>query len=234
MRTAPESCTAELSRVVLSEHDLETTSTRVVELVRDRLGADLGGLTIIQKGTPQTVAMTDPLTLKIDQGQYDGGDGPCIEAVRTREPVRVDDMSGDSRWSQFAELARAQGVMSALSLPIVAHDLALGAFNLYSFKVGQFALEPTCEVSTFADQAAVVLVNAREFWEARHKAEQLNMAMQSRSTIEQAVGILMAPGGRTAEQAFQMLVRASQRENRKLREIAADIVQRTTERRPPN
>ena len=36
----------------------------------------------------------------------------------------------------------------------------------------------------------------------------------------------MVGGGRSPDEAFQVLVRASQRENRKLRDIAAEIVER--------
>jgi AmiR/NasT family two-component response regulator len=43
---------------------------------------------------------------------------------------------------------------------------------------------------------------------------------RSRATIDHAVGIVMATGGKSSKEAFQVLVRGSQRENRKLREIA--------------
>ena len=61
----------------------------------------------------------------------------------------------------------------------------------------------------------------------------LEMAMVSRAEIEQAKGILMANGGRSSDDAFAILVRASQRENRKLRDIAADVVRNAQERLPP-
>lgn len=85
----------------------------------------------------------------------------------------------------------------------------------------------------FAAQAAIVLANAQAYWDARTLSEQMSEAMEHRSTIEQAKGIIMAGGGRNADEAFQVLVRASQRENRKLRDVAAEIVQHAQQRRRP-
>jgi AmiR/NasT family two-component response regulator len=68
-------------------------------------------------------------------------------------------------------------------------------------------------------------------WDAHQLSENLDQAMQSRSAIDQAVGVMPSGGGHTPEEAFQMLVRASQRENRKLREIAEEIVQSAVDRK---
>jgi AmiR/NasT family two-component response regulator len=75
-----------------------------------------------------------------------------------------------------------------------------------------------------------VLSNAQVYWDARQLGENLQQAMRSRSVIDQAIGILLAGGGRTPDEAFQLLVLASQRENRKLRDVAADMVDRAVQR----
>lgn len=223
---------ADLSGLVLAEHDLVATVTWVAELARDRAGADMAGITAVVNGAPRSWTYTDAETLPIDEVQYRTGKGPCLDAVRLQVPIRVDDTATDDRWPDFDKEAHTHGVISILSLPISVHrDSAFGAFNLYSRRRAQFVNQPDYALSQFVHQAAVLLLNARDFWDARQRAEGLQVALQSRATIEQAIGILMAPGGRTPEDAFELLVRASQRENRKLREIAADIVQRTTGRK---
>ena len=68
--------------------------------------------------------------------------------------------------------------------------------------------------------------------EACHRLiAQLQEAVQTRDIIGQAKGIFMATGAISADEAFAILVRASQRENRKLREVAADVVRANSERR---
>jgi hypothetical protein len=52
----------------------------------------------------------------------------------------------------------------------------------------------------------------------------LREALRSRAVIEQAKGILIATAGCTPDEAFALLVRQSQHENRKLREVAGELV----------
>ena len=76
----------------------------------------------------------------------------------------------------------------------------------------------------FASQAAVVLLNANAYWDSRALNERLGEAMDHRALIEQAKGMLMNAQRCTGDQAFGLLVKASQRENVKLRDIAARLV----------
>jgi AmiR/NasT family two-component response regulator len=71
------------------------------------------------------------------------------------------------------------------------------------------------------------------YQDARQLTQNLRQAMASRTVIDQAIGVLIAGGGLSPDEAFQLLVRASQRENRKLRDIATAIVGRTTQRPGP-
>ncbi len=76
-----------------------------------------------------------------------------------------------------------------------------------------------------------MLANAQAYWNAYELSQQLEQAMVSRAGIEQAKGVLMAQSGVSSDEAFELLKRASQRENRKLREVAEEIVKRAQERR---
>jgi AmiR/NasT family two-component response regulator len=75
-----------------------------------------------------------------------------------------------------------------------------------------------------AAAASIVLANASAYWAALELSEQLNDAMRSRAVIEQAKGVIMATAGCNADAAFDLLREQSQSENRKLRDIAQDIV----------
>ncbi len=82
-----------------------------------------------------------------------------------------------------------------------------------------------CE--TFAAQASIVVSNAQSYWAAFELSENLAKAMESRAVIEQAKGILMSRLRIDADAAFGVLRERSQASNRKLRDIAADIVNTT-------
>lgn len=106
----------------------------------------------------------------------------------------------------------------------------MGALNLYSRSEAGFSEQDEKVGLTFAAQAGIALANTQAYWDAYELSQNLSEAMKSRATIEQAKGILMAARRCDADEAFQILVRASQRENRKLREVAEQLVRGTSGR----
>ena len=96
--------------------------------------------------------------------------------------------------------------------------------NFYAKVVAGFDDECVMNASTFARQAGFVLANAQAYWDARTLNENLAAAMETRSTIEQAKGIIMAAQRVSADEAFATLIAQSQHENIKLRDIATRIV----------
>jgi ANTAR domain/GAF domain len=200
---------------------LEETLGWVVELANETIpGSDMVSVTMLVEGRPRTVAFTDVTAPELDDAQYLTGIGPCLDAVRCRQAQRVDSTDDAERWPPFAEAAAAHGILSSLSLPLVARHTAVGALNCYSRRPAAFSDDDERIGSGFAAAATVALVS----WDAGHLSEHLGVAMQSWATIEQAKGILIAEQHCDADQAFEMLVRASRQESRKLRDIADQIV----------
>jgi GAF domain-containing protein len=225
---------AVLSEFFVGEGTLGDTLTRVAGLACLSIGpADMAGITMLVEGRVRTAVFTDPESPELDSAQYDTGEGPCLDAFRHQRVYRIDSTEKDRNWPAFSALAARHGIVSTLSLPLIARHEGVGALNLYA-RSDPFSTADEELGAIFATQAAIVLANAQAYWDARHLSEQLGQAMQFRAVIEQAKGVLMATGGRNADEAFQLLVRASQRENRKLRDIATDLVERAQQRRPPD
>ncbi|MDQ6724670.1 MAG: GAF and ANTAR domain-containing protein [Actinomycetota bacterium] len=225
-----------LSTFVVGRSTLGETLDRVAGLACQTVpGTDMVGLTMLRDGKPATAVFTDPLSPEIDQTQYDTGTGPCLDAFRHGRVYRIESTSTDEHWPEFSRAAGAKGIRSTLSLPLMVEDQAVGALNLYSRAEASFGDEQARVGMAFASQAAVAMANAQAYWEAKEVADQLGEAMKSRAVIEQAKGILMAAQGCTADEAFDLLVKASQRSNRKLRDIAVDMVDNPRRRRiePP-
>jgi len=219
-----------LSQFLVSDASVGDTLRRVAEITTQALpAAEMAGISILDgKGNPTTAIFTDVESPEIDAGQYKSGVGPCLDAWRLQRPIRIDDMSvAASDYPDFARLAQERGVQSTLSLPLIAGDSGVGAMNLYAKTPKGFSEEDEALGCDLAAAAAIVLANATSYWDSRHLAEQLTDAMQSRAVIEQAKGMLMAQSpGITADDAFDVLRRASQRENVKLRDIAMRIAER--------
>jgi GAF domain-containing protein len=212
-----------LAQFLIPDGTLDATLQRVAELaVAEVDDCDLAGITLMRDGKPQTAVFTDVTSPHIDAAQYESGSGPCLDAFRLDQVFRIEDTASDQRWPEFAAAAHAAGVGSTLSMPLEVGGSALGALNLYSRSVGAFEDEGLALV--FAAQAAVVLANSQAYWAAHHLATQLQVAMDSRAPIEQAKGVLMTIHGCDADTAFEILRQKSNDTNRKLRDVANDIV----------
>lgn len=222
---------AALSRFFVGDGTLEQTLTRVADLTVEAVtAADFVGITLPVEGRKRTAIFTDRASPEIDQAQYDSGEGPCLEAFAEMRITRVESTLEDGKWHEFRQAAAAHGVLSTISFPLVVDKKSIGAMNLYSRRERAFGDAEADVGMLYASQAAIVLANAQAYWDARELSVRLGDAMSHRAVIEQAKGILMGVQHCDADEAFEILVKASQRENVKLRTVAQRIVDETTAR----
>jgi len=216
---------AELADILAGEEDLDPVLQRSVDQVASGVpGADMVSVSVLRGDAGETVAASDRRVWNIDQDQYAAGDGPCLEAARTSEAVRTGIAEAEQRWPAFARSARAAGINSYLSCPLIINDDFVGSLNLYSEQPHGFADFDVALLRLYITAACAAITNARLYARARDLAGQLGQAMDSRAVIDQAIGVIIARTGMTAEQAFAELSRRSQNANVKLREIAAQVV----------
>jgi GAF domain-containing protein len=216
-----------LSRFFVGDATMGDTLQRVIDLAVVAVPpVAYTGISMLVDGKVTTSVFSDPEVPEIDEAQYRANSGPCVDAFRDGVVYAIPSTERDDRWPEFSRAALAHGVRSTLSLPLLVGEGSVGALNFYSTQEDGFSDEDQRNSETFALQAAVVLANAQAYWDARTLNEHLAEAMRSRATIEQAKGILMAQSNVGPDAAFELLRSASQRENRKLREIAQDLVDR--------
>jgi GAF domain-containing protein len=225
----------QLSRTLVTDHDDLASALSSVAALGCGLveGCRSASITAMKDGKPATVAFTDDTAIALDEAQYDARTGPCLEAIARGETLIVESIAEDRRWAEFNAEALANGVRSSMALPLTVDSETVGVLNLYGEHPGVFGRgEDRIVLEPFTDLAAGVIANAVAYWTAIDLTHDLNTALETRGAIERAKGILMATEGMTSDEAFGVLRRASQRENRKLRDIAAEIDERPRERRP--
>ena len=225
----------ELSRVVLVDRTLSEVLTDVTAIAaRGIPGAEATSITLLRADKAFTVAHFGDMALAADELQYKHGYGPCMDAGRGGVLLRVDDMRTEQRWPDYvAHVLTSTPVLSSLSIPLPYQGSSIGALNNYSTKPGAFASPESLRAGTdVAEVIAVAVANADAHAQLFDQATNMRVAMESRAVIEQAKGVLMAQRHVDADQAFEILREASQRYNRKLRDIAFGIVESTATNRP--
>ena len=216
---------AALARHVLEGSSLDDALCHVSQVAVDTLpGADEASVTLLRDGVPTTFGATSGLPVAADERQYDAGRGPCLAAAEANQPVIVIDMRTEGRWPDAASGVADEGLLSSLSVPLPLQDDVIGALNIYSRQREGFRAEHIAVAEEFAAFAAVAVANAASYASATETAHNMQAAMASRAAIEQAKGIIMGRLGCDADHAFELLAKQSQHENRKLRDVAVDLI----------
>ncbi|MEI4279512.1 GAF and ANTAR domain-containing protein [Klenkia terrae] len=192
-------------------------------VVRLAPGADACGLTVQRAGGPLTIASAGELARLGDAQQYELGVGPCLESMREGVVVAVPDMVAERRWGGYPARAVAAGVRATLSLPLPGGETP-GALNLYARTPGALGDADRQIGQQWADLLAGALATTQSLEEHRDQVGQLEQALVSRTVIGQATGLLMARADCDAAVALEALKRQSQHTNRKLREVAEELV----------
>jgi GAF domain-containing protein len=159
------------------------------------------------------MAATDPVVAELGALQMEFGDGPDVPVVSDRLSVVVSDTRTDTRWPTWAARASAMGIRSLVSSRMYTDQETIGTLSAYSEHPDAFDTDDQAVAQMLALHAAVALDNAR-------KVERLWLAVDARKRIGEAQGILMERFDLSADQAFAVLVRYSQRNSVKLRAVA--------------
>jgi transcriptional regulator with GAF, ATPase, and Fis domain len=216
---------AGLSQLASNRLPLEDLLTQVATYAVQAIpGADGAGLTLLEQDRADTIVATAPFVTEVDDIQYGMNQGPCISAARDGQTIVSGSLGGDSRWPRFGGRVARLGVHSVVSLPLMTPDGVVGAMNVYAHAKNVFDDRAAELGQVFAVPAAIAVQNAHVLAQTRRLANGLQSALELRGVIDQAIGILMSRSGGTDHQALERLRALSQREHRKLAEVAREIV----------
>jgi len=182
---------------------------------------------LVEKGKPPTVALSDPVVVKIDAVQYETGQGPCIDAIAEHETFRTGRLSAETgRWPAFAAAATDMGVESRCWRGGCSPPAPPSARSTSTPR------SPTRSTRTPWCWGELLAVPAVALAGARRQAT-LRAALATRDLIATAKGILVERHHVDSHTTFQMLVKASQDTNMKLYDVAAWVIGETTGTAPP-
>jgi hypothetical protein len=220
-----ESIFSTVARDLFAPGSVEGTLQQIATLAHRTVdGCDAAGILLIgDRGEASTVTASEPFVRELDRLQSHAGEGPCLDAATLGSTVYAADLIDDTRWPTFAPAAVAAGVRSVLAYSLSAGRLS--ALNLYAHLPAAFGATDRAQAQLFATLARLALDTAESHAADSRNTESLTAALRTRELIGQAQGILMERERITASQAFDLMRRASQRMNIKVRDIAEALVE---------
>lgn len=211
---------ADAVRDLHDQADPPHTLRRLVEITPEFFAScDYVGVSLVERDRIRTPEATNERLRELDEAQYEMGEGPCRDAIRTHPTVIVDDLRTDPRWPSWGRaMVDELGIRSSLSFRLFTRpDRTWGALNVYSRSPGAFTEQDVLHGQTVAAMAAVLVARSIN-------DEHLAAAIETRTVIGQAMGIVMERYGLDEDTAFSVLRRLSSQDNVKLRDLAARVV----------
>ncbi|GAA1571366.1 GAF and ANTAR domain-containing protein [Kribbella hippodromi] len=217
-----ESAATAITEIALELHkqpDTDRTVQAVAEFATALVGADHAGVMLVHgRKRVEIAATTGPVVDRADQLQLELDEGPCLSAIEAGATFVITDTRSEPRWPRWCHEVNQLGIGSVLSIRLATDESKVGALNLYADTVDRFGDPDDIVVGQIlAQHASIALDSAR-------KLDNLHEAVDGRTVIGQAQGILMERFDLHPDQAFAVLRRYSQQTNTRLGEIARKLV----------
>lgn len=205
----------EVADTLVADFDLVDFLHNLTEraaMICDALAA--GILLADSHGDLQYIAASSEQAELVELFQIQKSEGPCFDCFRIRAPVVNSDLSSATdRWPSFSPRAIEAGFSSVHAIPMRLRDDVIGTLNIFGSDTGRFDLADVRVVQALADVATIAILQERSVQRAETLTEQLQGALNSRITIEQAKGALSKLRAMDTDQAF-VLMRSYARDQR--------------------
>ncbi|MDP9696792.1 UNVERIFIED_ORG: hypothetical protein J2X79_004375 [Arthrobacter globiformis] len=229
MSSAPENEPVEQLQSILvgAENALEFLfglSKLAAAWVSDAAGDEIAcAITVKVRRRPTTAAGSSKRAVELDQLEQAIGDGPCIKALPGDVPGG--DRQCHLRWPELNRKFAETNVHSSLGVPLEIRSEASAALNFFASKPGAFTPNVYDKALGFAAAARNTLHLSVRIGTALGRAEDLEAAMQSRTAIDLACGVIMGQNRCSQAEAMEIVAKVSSNRNRKLRDVAAELIE---------
>jgi GAF domain-containing protein len=219
----------ELADTLVADFDVVELLTRLTDRCVEVLDVGAAGLMLVSlQGDLRVMASSSEAARLLELFEVQSQEGPCLDCYRTGQPVVNQDLATvNGRWPRFAAEALAAGIHAVHALPMRLRGNVIGALNLFHTEPVQMREADVEAAQALADVATIAILQHRAALEAQVLNEQLNHALNSRIVIEQAKGVIAERQGLDMEQAFARLRAHARNHNRRLAEVAFDVINGT-------
>ena len=218
----------ELAERLLDNAGIPEILTRICERCVDVFPVRGAGVVIYgdDPANAESVAASDPAITAVERRQIQVQEGPCLAAWESGQVVEEPDIAGagQARWPKFAPYLLEHGIHSVSSFPLMHSERRIGALNLFRSEPGTLTESQLASAQTLAGAATIYVLQTDKLQASQQTIAQLQEALESRMVIEQAKGKVSQQLGVTVEDAFQLLRRHARNNNRRLHDVARDVV----------
>lgn len=218
-----------LQDAVLDSEDVSTFLGELVELACREIGRATHhevfcAVTLLRPRRAATVASSSDEAQQMDEVQYNFDDGPCLRAARERHTVHVPDFHHEERFAEYRAAVESHGIRCALGVPIILAGDTNAAIDVYAREPHVFSDDVVAQAETFAAEASKSLKLAVRMAALSETSKDLEAALESRTVINLAAGVMMAQNRCSQQEAIEILKSASNARNIKMHAVAQAVL----------
>ncbi len=212
---------SEVSRTIVSDHYLKEILQLIVTMTAKVMDSQICSIMLLdEKRNELFIAATQSLSQEyLSKPNLKVGQSISGRVVLEKRPITVLDVTKELGY-MYPDVARNEGIVSLLSVPMMVKDRAIGVINSYTKSEHKFRQEESSILQAVANQAAVAIENT-------HLSEEIltaKEALESRKVIERAKGILMKELGVSEDEAYKKIHKKSMDLRKTMKEIADAII----------
>jgi GAF domain-containing protein len=216
---------SELSGRLLTPHDLDAALEDLVARLAEVFDLDGAGMALAEAGDLRRTVCFPAAVESLEQIQDAEQAGPGVEAFRTGEVLAIPDLEEYAdRWPSYCKAARVRGLGSVVGIPLRLMDQSVGAVGLYASGRRSWPAEDLEAAVVLADLVTACLINASRVRQQEQLIEQLQGALESRTVIEQAKGVVAATHEVSIDEAFELIRRHARSHQATVRAVSDAIV----------
>jgi GAF domain-containing protein len=208
-----------------AEDDLQGAMQQLTSAAKALLRVDGAGLMLADaRGELRWAATSDQQTQIIEEGQERLGEGPCVNAFAERAPMAMRDAAKEPRWGKITDVVTGQEMQAGLSVPVQLEGGPIGSLDLYSAAPRDWDQAEISAAQVYAALAATLLCQAAAAQVKGRLAKQLQAALEHRTRIERAKGILMMQEGIDHAAAFERLRSVARSSRQPLIDVVDEVL----------
>ncbi|MFD6157995.1 ANTAR domain-containing protein [Nocardia sp. NPDC060256] len=224
---------SELTALLLTGSDVAESLCAIADtVVRMLPDHPMAGVTLTREHGTIVGGSSSAHAMLMAESRFSDGSYPGQQAIDTAQQVSVPDVAVEHRWGDYSTRMLAHGVKSIYVQPLSSNGEAVGALSLYSTKPNGFTDRIQRASALTAEHIGTLLAVAADTARQAKLTEQLRATLASRSTIDQALGIVMAERRCDRDAAFEVLRDRSQRRNVRVADLAVEIIETVTGSKP--
>jgi hypothetical protein len=216
-------------RVVERAHGAPVTIEHVCSALLTETGTDGVAVTLtLAAGVRETVHASDPVAADLAESASTLGEGPSVAASAGGPVLAADlaDAESSDRWPVFAPAAVKSGVRATFALPLQVGGIRLGVIDLYRALPGRLSREQVDDALVLADTACALLIDSAQDPSPGLGGRVPERARLQHPEVHQATGMVIVQLGVSAAVALVRLRAYAYAHDRRLRDVARDVVAR--------